>query len=88
MMNRSGFEASGPDRRTDPGISAHCRGRSLLHRYSHTPAAVRAALRRVEEDILQEHVSTCLERAMLTGEESEKLEKLEELKQVLNRTMR
>lgn len=51
-------------------------------------AAVRAALRRVEEDILRDHISHCVAHAMASGSTADKNEKIEELMDVLARSAR
>jgi DNA-binding FrmR family transcriptional regulator len=51
-------------------------------------AAVRAALRRVEEEILQDHVAHCVEHAIASGNRREQRRKVNELIDVLARTNR
>jgi CsoR family transcriptional regulator, copper-sensing transcriptional repressor len=51
-------------------------------------AAVRAALRRVEEEILQDHVGHCVEHAITSGSRREQRRKVNELIDVLARTNR
>jgi DNA-binding FrmR family transcriptional regulator len=51
-------------------------------------AAVRAALRRVEEEILREHVSHCVEHAIASGNKTEQRRKVEELMAVVSRAER
>jgi DNA-binding FrmR family transcriptional regulator len=51
-------------------------------------AAVRAALRRVEEEILQDHVGHCVEHAIASGNRREQRRKVNELIDVLARTHR
>lgn len=51
-------------------------------------AAVQAALRRVEEDILRDHISHCVAHAMASGDKSEQAEKIDELMDVLVRSKR
>jgi len=51
-------------------------------------AAVRAALRRVEEEILQDHVGHCVEHAIASGNRGEQRRKVNELIDVLARTNR
>jgi len=48
-------------------------------------AAVQAALRRVESDILENHVSHCVEHAIASGDAEEQRKKVAELMEVLNR---
>ena len=51
-------------------------------------AAVRAALRRVEEEVLRDHVGHCVERAITSGSAAEQRRKVQELMDVLERTNR
>src|SRR5262249_6121925 len=51
-------------------------------------AAVRAALRGVEEEILRDHVGHCVEHAIASGNQSEQRKKVAELMDVLSRTSR
>ena len=51
-------------------------------------AAVRAALRRVEEDVLRDHVSHCVAYAMASGDKAEQDQKIAELMDVLARSAR
>ena len=51
-------------------------------------AAVRAALRGVEEEILRDHVGHCVEHAIASGNKSEQRKKVAELMDVLGRTGR
>ena len=51
-------------------------------------AAVRAALRRVEEEVLREHISHCVEDAIVSGNATERRRKVTELMDVLSRTAR
>jgi len=48
-------------------------------------AAVRAALKRVEEEVLRDHVGHCVAHAMRAGDADEQQRKLDELMQVLGR---
>ncbi|HYA05895.1 MAG TPA: metal-sensitive transcriptional regulator, partial [Xanthobacteraceae bacterium] len=48
-------------------------------------AAVRAALRRAEEEILGDHVAHCVERAIASGNKAEQRRKVGELIDVLGR---
>jgi len=50
--------------------------------------AVRAALKRVEEEVLRDHVSHCVEHAILSGDKDEQRQKITELMQVLERSGR
>ena len=49
-------------------------------------AAVRAALRRAEEEILRDHIATCVEHAVASGEKGEQRKKIAELMDVLSRS--
>lgn len=51
-------------------------------------AAVRAALRRVEEQVLKDHVAHCVEHAIHSGDAAEQRKKIEELIDVLKRSDR
>lgn len=51
-------------------------------------AAVRAALRRVEEDVLRDHISHCVAHAMSSGNAAEQRKKIDELMDVLTRSAR
>jgi CsoR family transcriptional regulator, copper-sensing transcriptional repressor len=51
-------------------------------------SAVRAALRRFEEEVLREHVAHCVEHAIQHGDAREQRRKVEELMQVLARSSR
>ena len=51
-------------------------------------AAVRAALRRVEESVLQDHVGHCVEQAIRSGDADTQREKVAELMAVLGRADR
>ena len=51
-------------------------------------AAVRAALRRVEEEVLREHISHCVQHAIDSGNKAEQKQKIAELMDVLGRTSR
>ena len=48
-------------------------------------AAVRAALRRAEEEILRDHVAHCVEHAIVSGKKDEQRKKIAELMDVLGR---
>ncbi len=50
-------------------------------------AAVQAALRKVEAEILQNHVNTCVARAIASGDADEQRKKVAELMEVLNRSL-
>jgi DNA-binding FrmR family transcriptional regulator len=51
-------------------------------------AAVRAALGRVEEEMLRDHVGHCVEHAIRSGNASEQRKKIAELMDVLSRSQR
>ena len=51
-------------------------------------AAARAALRRVEEEILRDHVTHCVEHAAASGNKAERRRKIEELMAVVGRSNR
>ena len=51
-------------------------------------AAVRAALRRAEEEILADHVAHCVEHAIASGNKAEQRRKVSELIEVLSRSDR
>jgi len=51
-------------------------------------AAVRAALRKVEEEVLQDHVAHCVEHAIRSGDQREQRIKVAELMEVLARAGR
>ena len=51
-------------------------------------SAVLAALRRVEEEILRDHVAHCVEHAISSGDQADQRRKVSELIDVLSRTHR
>lgn len=51
-------------------------------------SAVRAALRRVEEEVLKDHVSHCVEYAISTGDKADQRLKIAELMAVIGRAER
>lgn len=51
-------------------------------------SAVRAALRRVEEEILKDHVAHCVEHAIASGDKADQREKIAELMTVIGRAER
>ena len=51
-------------------------------------SAVRAALRRVEEEVLKDHVSHCVEHAISAGNKADQREKIAELMAVVSRSDR
>jgi len=50
--------------------------------------AVRAALKRVEEEVLRDHVAHCVEHAISSGDKDEQRQKISELMEVLERSGR
>jgi DNA-binding FrmR family transcriptional regulator len=50
--------------------------------------AVRAALGRVEEEILRDHVGHCVEHAIASGNKADQRQKIAELMDVFGRTKR
>jgi DNA-binding FrmR family transcriptional regulator len=50
--------------------------------------AVRAALKRVEEEVLRDHVAHCVEHAISSGDKDEQRQKISELMAVLERSGR
>lgn len=48
-------------------------------------AAVRAALRRVEEEVLKDHVAHCVEHAIVSGDRDEQRAKIGELMRTLGK---
>lgn len=48
-------------------------------------SAVRAALRRVEEEVLRDHVAHCVEHAITSGDANEQRQKVAELMEVFAR---
>jgi DNA-binding FrmR family transcriptional regulator len=51
-------------------------------------SAVRAALRRVEEEILRDHIAHCVEHAIASGNKTDQREKIAELMAVIGRADR
>jgi DNA-binding FrmR family transcriptional regulator len=51
-------------------------------------AAVQAALRKVEEEILKDHVAHCVESAIASGDADEQRRKVAELMEVVGRSGR
>ncbi|MGT2440935.1 metal-sensitive transcriptional regulator [Bradyrhizobium betae] len=51
-------------------------------------SAVRAALRRVEEEILKDHVAHCVEHAIASGDKGDQRRKIAELMAVVGRADR
>jgi len=50
--------------------------------------AVRAALRRLEEEVLRDHVAHCVEHAIASGDKVEQRQKISELMDVIGRSDR
>jgi CsoR family transcriptional regulator, copper-sensing transcriptional repressor len=48
-------------------------------------SAVRAALKRVEEEVLKDHVAHCVEHAISAGDRAEQRQKIGELMRVLGK---
>jgi DNA-binding FrmR family transcriptional regulator len=51
-------------------------------------SAVRAALRRVEEEVLRDHVAHCVEHAISSGDKADQRRKITELMDVVGRSNR
>jgi DNA-binding FrmR family transcriptional regulator len=51
-------------------------------------SAVRAALRRAEEEILRDHVAHCVEHAIISGNRADQRQKIAELMDVVSRADR
>ncbi len=51
-------------------------------------SAVRAALRRVEEEVLRDHVAHCVEHAIASGSKADQRQKIAELIAVIERSER
>lgn len=51
-------------------------------------SAVRAALRRVEEEVLKDHVAHCVEHAISSGDKADQRRKIAELMAVIERAER
>jgi len=51
-------------------------------------SAARAALRRLEEEILRDHVAHCVEHAIVSGNKADQRRKIEELMAVVGRADR
>jgi DNA-binding FrmR family transcriptional regulator len=49
-------------------------------------SAVRSALRRVEEEVLRDHLSHCVEHAIASGDPADQRQKIAELIEVLGRS--
>jgi CsoR family transcriptional regulator, copper-sensing transcriptional repressor len=51
-------------------------------------SAVRAALRRAEEEVLRDHVANCVEHAIASGDKTDQRRKIAEIMEVLGRSDR
>jgi DNA-binding FrmR family transcriptional regulator len=51
-------------------------------------SAIRAALRRAEEEILRDHVAHCVEHAITSGNKTDQRKKISEIIEVLGRSDR
>jgi DNA-binding FrmR family transcriptional regulator len=51
-------------------------------------SAARAALRRLEEEVLRDHVAHCVEHAIASGDKSDQRQKISELMDVIGRADR
>jgi CsoR family transcriptional regulator, copper-sensing transcriptional repressor len=51
-------------------------------------AAVQAALQKVEEEILRDHVAHCVEHAIMSGNKADQRRKVGELMEIVGRTRR
>jgi DNA-binding FrmR family transcriptional regulator len=51
-------------------------------------SAVRAALRRLEEEVLRDHVGHCVEHAIAAGNKADQRQKVAELMDVIERAAR
>jgi DNA-binding FrmR family transcriptional regulator len=51
-------------------------------------SAVRAALRRAEEEVLRDHVAHCVEQAVVSGSKADQRRKIAELMEVIGRADR
>jgi DNA-binding FrmR family transcriptional regulator len=51
-------------------------------------SAVRAALRKAEEEVLRDHIAHCVEHAIVSGDADEQRRKIAELMEVLGRAAR
>jgi DNA-binding FrmR family transcriptional regulator len=61
---------------------------SCLKRLSRIEGQVRGLARMVEEEVLREHISHCVEHAIVSGNAAEQRRKVTELMDVLSRTAR
>ena len=51
-------------------------------------SAIRAALRRVEDEVLKDHVAHCVEHAIASGDKTDQRQKIAELMDVIQRSSR
>lgn len=51
-------------------------------------SAVRAALRRAEEEVLKDHLGHCVEHAIMSGDKTDQRQKIAELMDVFSRAER
>lgn len=51
-------------------------------------AAARAALRRVEDEVLKDHIAHCVQHAIASGDQDEQQRKIEELMKLVERADR
>jgi DNA-binding FrmR family transcriptional regulator len=51
-------------------------------------SAARAALRRIEEEVLQEHIAHCVEKAITSGDTADQRKVVTELMELLGRSAR
>lgn len=70
------------------GVAAMVEGGRYCIDIINQVAAVQSALRKVEEVILQNHVNTCIENAIASGNAEDQRTKVAELITVLRRPMR
>jgi len=72
-------------------VNGSMTGGSLLCQAAHAQDRdidARAALRRVEEEVLRDHITHCVEHAIVSGDAAEQRRKIAELMDVLSRTAR
>ena len=67
------------------GIARMIEGDRYCIDIMHQIEAVTSALKKVEEEILKDHVEHCVEHAILSGNKSDQRRKVAELVQVLGR---
>ena len=80
-------KAAKPYRRPSPGAGAHMleKERYCIDIVTQISAA-RAALRKVEQEVMRDHVHHCVRHAMSSGSPAEQDKKIEELMAVLARS--